>query len=852
MKRVTATPPHPLRFSQHRIALIALTCVVAGFLAPTHAEPTKSPGIQMGSAAGFRRYRPGGWSVVGVSASNPTDEAAEVLAVVYFSQDPTLQYGRKIWVPPHSIISSTCPIRLPDSLEPGAGHVSLIPIPIDQTDGTDKRGLSHADAMGRSRPLLVNDDSIAVGILGDYTYPPPSADATLFHAGPEPAQTMPDDPVYDLVLACRKAAGLSRRVSILDAQELPADAASLDGLDVLVLCSDHLTLDPDATALVRDWLLRGGYLWIMLDEVGQESTTLLLGGAFSSVVVDQVKRTELQIEDVRTDHVPDELTNLEFEEPVAFARVLPGDVTITDKVDGWPASFWQPFGEGKVFYTTLGPHAWYRPAMPGDPRPKNKSEEVPFVPRQPLVRLANLVFAENRPGPFDVAVVEPYLTEQIGYRILSREVVAAILATFCGTLCVVGVWLWKIGRLGHLLWLGPAFALGTSLAFFGMATTARNAVPPTAALWQRIVVEPGGATGHVSGLAALYNPVASDSPLGATRGGQFQPDMDAMGGSRRRLVWTDEGAWHWEGLSLPPGIRTAPLTHVLHLEEAIDCRARFGPSGLTGALDSSPFSQVEDAVIVVPGQPALTTRIRADGSFGAGANDVLASGEFLADTWLSDVQQRHTNVYRLLLQTTAEKITSKRPVLHFWASSAEDGFTFPQSNQIGSALVSIPVRLERSPPGTGVAVPASFLPFRGIIGPDGHRPSAYSSLAREWGELTTAATEWLRFQVPESVLPMELTCAVVTLDVRAPSRLVEILGLCGETPVVVKELTHPIGTYQTVIERQDLLQLDDQGGLTIAVRVSGEEAPSMEDYMRMAPWKIESLRMNIVGKVQGD
>ena len=806
----------------------------------------------MGSAAGFRRYRPGVWSVVGVSASNPTDEAAEVLAIVYFSQDPTLQFGRKIWVPPHSIISSTCPIRLPDSLGPNAGHASLVPVPINQTNGMDKSGFSHAEVTGRSKPLIVNDDPMAVGILGDYTYPPTSGDETPFYTGPEPAQTMPDDPVYDLVLAGRKAAGLSRRVSILDARDLPADAASLDVLDVLVLCSNQLTLDPDATALVRDWVLRGGYLWIMLDEVGQDSVSLLLGGAFSSVVVDQVKRTELNIEDVRTDHVPDEVTDLEFEEPVAFARVLPGGVTITDKVDGWPVSFWQPFGDGKVFCTTLGAHAWYRPATSDDPQAKKKNEEIPFVPRQPLVRLANLIFAENRPGPVDVAAVEPFLSEQIGYRILSREIVAGILAAFCGTLCVVGVWLWKIGRLGHLLWLGPAFALGTSLVFFGMATTARNAVPPTAALWQRIVIEPGVATGHMAGLAALYNPEACDSPLGATRGGRFLPDMTAMGGSRRRLVWTDEGAWHWEGLDLPPGIRTAPLTHVLHFEEAIDCRARFGPSGLTGALDSSPFSQVEDAVIVVPGQPALTTRIRADGSFGAGANDVLPPGEFLADTWLSDVQQRHTNVYRLLLQSTSERITSTTPVLYFWASSAEDGFTFPQSNQIGSALASIPVRLERSPPGTGVTVPASFLPFRGIIGPDGHRPSAYSSLAREWGELTTSATEWLRFQVPESVLPMELTRAVVTLDIRAPSRLVEILGLDDQTPVVVKELTHPIGTYQAVIDWQELLQLDDQGGLTIAVRVSGEDAPSMEDYMRMAPWKIESLRMNIVGKVQGD
>lgn len=854
MRRASITPRHLLPSLRPQAWLIVGICLLAGPLAASHAEQPngRAAGIEMGSAAGFRRYRPGSWAVVGVNASNPTDEAAEVLAAVYFDDEPTLQYGRKIWVPAHSIVTSTCPIRLPDSLEPGTGHVSLISVPIDQADGKDRRGLSHADAVGRARPLIVTEGPIVVGILGDYTYPRPSAVVRPFHAGPEPTPSMPDDPVYDMVLAGGKAAALPRRVSTLDAEDLPADAASLDALDVLVLCSDRLTQNPDATALVRNWVLEGGYLWVMLDEVGQESASALLGDAFSSLVVDEVKRTELRIEDVRGDHAADEDTVLEFEEPVAFARVLPGDITVTDEVDGWPVSFWQAFGQGKVFFTTLGPHAWYRPVTSDDPKPKSKSDDIPFVAREPLVRLANHLFSDGRADAFDVAVVEPFLAKQIGYRILSREIVAIILAAFCGGLCVAGIWFWRIGRLSRLLWLGPLAAVGTSLVFLGLTATARNSVPPTAALWQRVVLEPGVATGHTCGLAALYNPETCNSRLGATRGGLLLPDMTSMRGSRRRMVWTDEGAWHWEGLDLPPGIRTAPLTHTLHFEDAVDCRARFGPSGLTGALEASTFSGPEDAVIAIPGQPVLTTKIRSDGSFGAGLDDVLVPGEFVADTWLSDVQQRRTDVYRLLLKPRPERINSARPVMYFWASLVDTGFTFSQANQVGSVLISVPVQMERSPPGSGVTVPAPFIPFRGIIGPDGHRPSAYSSLTREWGELTTPATEWLRFQLPECVLPMEVTRAVIMLDIRAPSRVVEVLGLRDGVPAVVKEFKHPIGTYQVVLNRPELLRLDEPGGLTIAIRVSGEESPSVEDYMRMASWKVESLRMNIVGKVQGD
>ena len=151
-----------------------------------------------------------------------------------------------------------------------------------------------------------------------------------------------------------------------------------------------------------------------------------------------------------------------------------------------------------------------------------------------------------------------------------------------------------------------------------------------------------------------------------------------------------------------------------------------------------------------------------------------------------------------------------------------------------------------------MTVAAPFIPFRAIVGPDGNRPSVYSSFTGEWAELTSAATDWLRFQVPETVVPIELSRAEIRLNIRAPSRLVEILGLRDGTPVLVKEFVHPIGTCEVIIEDPGLLKLDDRGGLTIAIRVGWEEAGVAQDFMSMASWKVESLEMNIVGKVQGE
>ena len=64
---------------------------------------------------------------------------------------------------------------------------------------------------------------------------------------------------------------------------------------------------------------------------------------------------------------------------------------------------------------------------------------------------------------------------------------------------------------------------------------------------------------------------------------------------------------------------------------------------------------------------------------------------------------------------------------------ADTGFVFPQARQLGSTLLSIPIRLEQSPPGSQVVVPAPFLPYRAVMDPDGSPPIAYNNVMhRGW------------------------------------------------------------------------------------------------------------------------
>ena len=205
--------------------------------------------------------------------------------------------------------------------------------------------------------------------------------------------------------------------------------------------------------------------------------------------------------------------------------------------------------------------------------------DTSFFPREPLVEFARGMHRETAGTRASTThSLQPFLTQQIGYQILSRIRSGRAL----------GHLLWRVGR-GRRVVLsrGPSranvvdslrcWSSVASLVFVGIATATKKSVPPTVATVTRVAFEPGLGTGHSCGLVAMYNQEACRDRVGATRGGVFFPDMTAMSGRRRRVVWTDEGTWHWEDLELPAGVRTAPFQRPVPLDVTVDCRAQFGP-----------------------------------------------------------------------------------------------------------------------------------------------------------------------------------------------------------------------------------------------------------------------------------
>ena len=809
---------------------------------PTYGQSSRDNDVvfRMGAPAGARRYRPGTWTVVEVNVINKTGQDAEVESTLRFLDEPTLQYSRRVTVPPRSNLRTTCPLLVPE-LPPSQTSARFVTERAGIREGENVNNRLPNEAILAPQSLLLEHEVPSVGMLADMEQVPPHGAYIQQDTGIPADPPVPDQSYYDLVLAAKRSQGLSRSTTILDSEDLPPYLTSLDALDVLFVCSDQIAEDPVGISVVQDWVLGGGNLWIALDAVQADTVSVLMGDAFATTVVDRTRLTSAAIENIRPSATEDEEpTKLDFEIPVELLRVVPHGVTVTDMVNGWPAAFWQPFGHGRVFFTTLGPAAWMRPTTSQDPPPRDGEDATPFFPRKPLGVLAAECLTARR--AHDQQPLEPFLSKQIGYWILKREAVLGILAAYCLMLLGSCFWFLRTSRAEHILWIAPLAAAATGAVFLGIATNTKRSVPPTVGTIATAVLEPGLGTAHLSGLAAIYNQDVSRESLGATQGGILVPDMRALSGQRRRINWSDESVWQWNELELPPGVRTAPFEHAIHLERSPACRVRFGRRGLQGSLSASPFTGFEDAIIVVPHQNVTAAKIGGNGAFESTSDDVLEPGSYMAGTFMGDRRMLRTLVYDQVLARDSERDLPERPMLYAWADAADIGFTFPQPNRFGSILLSIPLQLEKCPRGIDVVVPPPFVPYR--LAPAPNRQNAVAgSIVGRWLETELTATYWIRFQLPSSVLPIEPTRATLTTDVRAPSRTIEILAISEGNPVTVKTLVHPIGTYSAEVNRPGLLKLDEEGGLLLAVRVSRDE------WLSQTPWRIDSLQLEVAGTV---
>jgi hypothetical protein len=478
-----------------------------------------------------------------------------------------------------------------------------------------------------------------------------------------------------------------------------------------------------------------------------------------------------------------------------------------------------------------------RPREPGDP--KSMYREFPNLPvaTAPFEFLATELAAPAERPPLAGDDLRAYVTEQISYSVVSRDTVLVVFGGFFLLLIAAAVVLGRRGRLEHLGWIGPALALGAAATFVGLGDRSRGAVPPTVALAQVVDALSGLDEAQAAGYLAVYEPAQDQTSVGAEAGGELDLDLTGLEGRVHRRVQTDLDRWHWENLELPAGVRVASFRYTVRTKEPVEAKIRFGPEGAEGRVASGPFAPLEDALLCTPGRLTAAVRLGADGAFRSLPGDESYAGPMIAAGLLSDRQRGRQALYEKVLAEPRPRYLADRSLLLAWAEPVDMNFSLaPEARRTGSALVTIPLRFERTPPGTPVTVPAAFVDCR--------RVTSDGRAVRVATESPLATSMRLRFRLPASVLPMAVERCRLMLRVYAPLREVALSGFAGGQTVPVRRWESPLGVAQVEIDDPRLLRPDVQGVLEFGVEVGTLRGGSAGQDQ----WRLDSAGLEIRGR----
>ncbi len=820
--------------------------------------PGKSPDefrftVAWVSTGGSYIYVPEKWGELRINLVNNRDEPRDLMCATYFQDQPNLQFGRRVWVPAKSTLRISHPIVIP-ARDPSQGRaLNLQSLVVDATEGGDVLVKNNTGQMLHDGALLVTFSGRNTGLIGT--------------TGTD--RDVPSAEVTDLIMATRVSQQLSNRYSLLLDQFLPADESELSSLDHLVLLENRITQDLAAMAALRHWLHQGGRLWIMMDQVDPIVLESLFGDDFKGHVVDRVGLTTVRIDKGPTLSNPDGDVgeSTDHEEPVEFVRMVTSNIDVTHEVNGWPAAMTKAYGDGRVLITTLGPRGWMTARPPNSRQSEDPAFTSQWIPLTSMNDIASDFFAMREPELIAHSAMEPQVREYVGYTIPSWGLIVGTLIGFSLVLVLIALALLRSGRLESLGWIGSLLAIAVSIGLLSIGRSYRHGIPATVASIQVAQAMTGTDDVRTQGIVAVYQPEGSASPIQVTGGGRMMPDMSGLENSNRRMVTTDLGAWHWENLPQPPGLRATPFTRSETVVDRLEARASFDAQGMVGTY-SGRLSPGSDSLIATR-DGRLGVQLNGDGSFTARADDVFSKDQFLGAGLLSDEQDRRRRTLEKILANPKRKDYPDRPQLMFWSDQWKHGFQFGDAMKPqGTTLVAIPLILERPEIGSEFVIPSPLLTYRNQRNPDGSPPSTMWNHARkEWQERSVPATSWLNIQIPRELLPIQGTRLRIEMNVSGPIGRVEVLGLRNREVVSLETQMDPVGALAIEINDASVLSVNSDGGLILGISAGDPKRPELtqtidkpgnkeaeypsikqDQNAKINYWRIESLTVQLWAK----
>lgn len=784
-------------------------------------------------------YRPGVWSTQTVDLENQSGEPKEVVTGGYFRGSPLNRYARQVTLPPRSMRRVTIPV-LPVADEDN--RILWHPMLYDANDSSGALMRATDIYMIDSEYLQQPAEPVTVS-LSDHT----DSNRERWRS------------LSEFAVTARLQQERTRRQVEMGAPDVPVIPGGLDVVDQVFLGSNGIAEYPARLAVLRNWLEQGGHMWIRLDYVRPETVRQLLGDSVSLVTVDRCSLSSVQMSSEGQSIGP----RLEFDYPVEMVRVIVDrnavDVVLT--VDGWPAAFVATVGRGRVAFSTLGDRAWM-----------HERNETPIDLERYSKFAANLAYSQaldewtksTDPPPLQPTDFEPMLAAQVAYEIPGRGIILSVLGMFCCSLVAAGWWLHRSSvpefgepeagdaqpgrRLERLAVVGPILALLAAAPIIFLGQASRSDVPASLSLAEFVEVSPAVSALNSTGSISVFAPDTAEVDLQGSAGRILLPERERLAGTLRQMTRANFSETYWDRLQVNAGLQFLQTTQSQEISESIRALAAFGPNGVTGTLSPGPYRDPQDVMIAGAAPNVLPVEVSEGGRFTAEADAVLAPGVYLPGTVLTDEQIRRQSVYRRLLTAKSDSCYPRRPVLLAWMESLQKGLNTPEGYQDNDrSLLAIPVEFERTPPGTDITIPAPFLSAEDVLTSSGGRSTVYSNRTCQWREGQQPGTTLLRYRLPDSVKPLQLTQVRLEFSILAPSRTITIAVGAKDQLTEAITLTDAAGTYDFTLTEPDQLRLDADGNyfVEVAVRASRE---AEEAGLPNQIWQMDYVRLDVSGR----
>ena len=818
--------------------------------------------LQSFSGYGMRSFMGNRWGSVQLNAVNPTDEDRELLVTLFNAKDQVDQYCKRVWVPANSRLTTWLPFfaNTGELSMPGANPVNsqfsggaggppglaLAP-PSEKPVDIRARVVDVHNGVETPVPTQTGENFVEVRIPLAFREPRSAVMHDGELTGPENI-----DMVYEAMVAMRVATRSTRRIAELIPGQVPLDPVVLGTFDNILIATDDIFQQTGFIEALRGWLLKGGQLWLMLDKVSPDVAQQILGDCIAVEHVDDTSMNSFTLRSLN-DLINAE-SDLFFEDPVTQRRVLIDGGEVEMEIEGWPALFWLPYGRGKIMVTTLEARGLVRKFGKQDvvvgmagrgsvnelQRQRFQSD---FVFIDAMKRVADKFMEQSRsPAPLP-KMSRKFAADQIGYTIPSRTLIGGVLFAFCLILAGSGWFLIRVDRASLMLGLSPALALVCGGVLYGIGVTNRQQAPETLAELQFVRVVDGSRQLDVDSMGTVYVTSGEQRKITSSAGDLFQVERTEANNEFRRMIWNDDQVWDLENVLLPAGQTYTSQPTVESIERPVRVSATFDDEGLIGTLDIPGVTRPSDGVIVLERGFASVAFDEGKG-FRVNAVERLADGQFIASDVLSDKQRRRQNFLReLFLENGDWEVAS--PILFFWDDVRPVSVEIPGvENHVGAAFYSVPLPLLTPSPGTAVKIPQSLLSIRSGSDAAGKLASSvYSWRSGEWIDSKSYSTVYLRFRVPDSLVPLKLERVNLSIEIQAEDRSVEFATVVDGQLNALQKVDSPREKFNFDIVDAKALELNSKNEWVFAIKID-----RLVDQTDVAAWRVKDVKIEMSGK----